>query len=49
MDGGKLPRWIKPQLCALVDEPLQGPEWLHEIKSTAIAYTPVSTTPKPSC
>ena len=27
-----LPKWIKPQLCKLVDAPLQGPEWLHEIK-----------------
>src|SRR5467141_2778184 len=32
MGGGSLPRWVKPQLCALVDEPPQGPEWLHEIK-----------------
>src|ERR1700730_8872977 len=27
-----LPRWVKPQLCKLVDVPPQGPEWLHEIK-----------------
>src|SRR5438128_6552901 len=27
-----LPRWVKPQLCKLVDAPPQGPEWLHEIK-----------------
>jgi ATP-dependent DNA ligase len=27
-----LPSWIKPQLTKLVDEPLEGPEWLHEIK-----------------
>jgi ATP-dependent DNA ligase len=27
-----LPKWIKPQLCKLVDAPPQGPEWLHEIK-----------------
>ena len=27
-----LARWIKPQLCKLVDAPPQGPEWLHEIK-----------------
>src|SRR5712671_7486283 len=32
MGRGGLPRWVKPQLCALVDEPPQGPEWLHEIK-----------------
>src|SRR6202022_4282984 len=27
-----LPKWIKPQLCKLVDAPPQGPDWLHEIK-----------------
>jgi ATP-dependent DNA ligase len=27
-----LPTWIKPQLARLVDEPPEGPEWLHEIK-----------------
>jgi bifunctional non-homologous end joining protein LigD len=27
-----LPKWVKPQLCKLVDAPPQGPEWLHEIK-----------------
>jgi DNA ligase D-like protein (predicted ligase) len=27
-----LPIWIKPQLTRLVDEPPEGPEWLHEIK-----------------
>jgi hypothetical protein len=27
-----LPSWVKPQLCKLLDAPLQGPEWLHEIK-----------------
>jgi len=27
-----LPGWIKPQLTKLVDEPPEGPEWLHEIK-----------------
>src|SRR5215472_15596585 len=27
-----LPRWIKPQLTKLVDQPPNGPEWLHEIK-----------------
>ncbi len=26
------PKWVKPQLCKLVDAPPQGPEWLHEIK-----------------
>ena len=48
MGGGSLPRWVKPQLCVLVDEPPQGPEWLHEIKQTAIACTPALTTAKPS-
>jgi ATP-dependent DNA ligase len=28
-----LPAWVKPQLTKLVDEPPEGPEWLHEIKS----------------
>jgi ATP-dependent DNA ligase len=32
MGGGRLPRWVKPQLCKLVDEPPDGSEWLHEIK-----------------
>jgi ATP-dependent DNA ligase len=32
MGGGSLPRWVKPQLCALVEEPPRGSEWLHEIK-----------------
>ena len=27
-----LPTWVKPQLTRLVDEPPEGPEWLHEIK-----------------
>ena len=27
-----LPRWIKPQLTKLVDQPPDGPEWLHELK-----------------
>ena len=27
-----LPAWVKPQLTRLVDQPLDGPEWLHEIK-----------------
>src|SRR5690242_21566515 len=27
-----LPQWSKPQLTKLVDEPPDGPEWLHEIK-----------------
>jgi hypothetical protein len=30
--GGSLPKWVKPQLCKLVDEPPDGSEWLHEIK-----------------
>jgi ATP-dependent DNA ligase len=32
MDGGSLPKRVKPQLCKLVDEPPDGSEWLHEIK-----------------
>jgi hypothetical protein len=27
-----LPGWIKPQLTRLVDQPPEGPDWLHEIK-----------------
>ena len=27
-----LPGWVKPQLTKLVDQPPDGPEWLHEIK-----------------
>jgi bifunctional non-homologous end joining protein LigD len=27
-----LPGWIKPQLTKVVDQPPDGPEWLHEIK-----------------
>jgi bifunctional non-homologous end joining protein LigD len=27
-----LPGWIKPQLTKLVDQPPDGPDWLHEIK-----------------
>src|SRR5215472_11973262 len=27
-----LPNWIKPQLTKLVDQPPDGPEWLHELK-----------------
>jgi hypothetical protein len=27
-----LPSWIKPQLTKLVDQPPDGPDWLHEIK-----------------
>jgi DNA ligase D-like protein (predicted ligase) len=27
-----LPDWVKPQLTKLVDEPPDGPDWLHEIK-----------------
>ena len=28
----ELPQWIKPQLTTLVEEPPDGPDWLHEIK-----------------
>jgi bifunctional non-homologous end joining protein LigD len=27
-----LPDWVKPQLTRLVDDPPEGPDWLHEIK-----------------
>jgi ATP-dependent DNA ligase len=27
-----LPNWIKLQLTKLVDQPPDGPDWLHEIK-----------------
>jgi bifunctional non-homologous end joining protein LigD len=27
-----LPTWVKPQLAALVKQPPDGPDWLHEIK-----------------
>jgi hypothetical protein len=27
-----LPEWIRPQLIQLVDNPVDGPDWLHEIK-----------------
>jgi ATP-dependent DNA ligase len=27
-----LPEWVKPQLAKLVDDPSDGPDWLHEIK-----------------
>ena len=27
-----LPAWIKPQLTKPVDQPPDGPEWLHELK-----------------
>jgi ATP-dependent DNA ligase len=30
--GAALPGWIKPQLTKLVDQPPDGPEWLHELK-----------------
>ena len=32
VDTIELPGWIKPQLTKLVEEPPEGPEWLHEIK-----------------
>jgi len=30
--GNSAPGWIKPQLTKLVDQPPDGPEWLHELK-----------------
>jgi bifunctional non-homologous end joining protein LigD len=32
IEATALPGWIKPQLTKLVDQPPEGPEWLHEIK-----------------
>jgi DNA ligase D-like protein (predicted ligase) len=32
IEATALPGWIKPQLTKLVDQPPDGPEWLHEIK-----------------
>jgi bifunctional non-homologous end joining protein LigD len=31
-EAAALPGWIKPQLTKLVDQPPDGPEWLHELK-----------------
>src|ERR1700747_282568 len=31
-ERGALAYWIKPQLTRLVDQPPDGPDWLHEIK-----------------
>jgi hypothetical protein len=31
-EASALPNWVKPQLTKLVDQPSDGPEWLHEIK-----------------
>jgi ATP-dependent DNA ligase len=31
-EATELPTWIKPQLTKLVDQPPEGPDWLHEIK-----------------
>jgi bifunctional non-homologous end joining protein LigD len=28
----KMPRFVEPQLCKLVDRPGQGPGWVHEVK-----------------
>jgi len=35
-----LPGWVKPQLTKLVDQAPDGPEWLHEINSTAFECMP---------
>src|SRR6202045_3348743 len=32
IEATALPGWIKPKLTKLVDQPPDGPEWLHEIK-----------------
>ncbi len=43
LGGGSLPRWVKPQLCKLVDKPPEVSGWLHESSTTAIACTPAWT------
>ena len=35
-----LPAWIKPQLTKLFDQPLEGTEWLHELKFDGTACMP---------
>jgi ATP-dependent DNA ligase len=32
LEATALPAWVKPQLTKLVDQPPEGPDWLHEIK-----------------
>jgi hypothetical protein len=40
-----LPAWIKPQLTKLVDQPPDGPKWLHELKFDG--YLPDACAPRP--
>ena len=44
-----LPGWIKPQLTKLVDQAPDGPDWLHEINSTATGCTPTWTAALAGC
>ena len=44
-----LPEWIKPQLTEVVREAPEGPDWLHEINSTATGCTRGSTGEKYGC
>ena len=49
MGGDSLPRWVKPQLCALIDEPPDGSEWLHEIKYDGYRITLAWTAARLNC
>jgi bifunctional non-homologous end joining protein LigD len=42
-DAAALPQWIRPQLTKLVDAAPDGPDWLHESGSTAIAACAASS------
>jgi ATP-dependent DNA ligase len=44
-----LSKWVKPQLCKLVDAPPKGPEWLHEIKYDGYLMHPAWTTAGSRC
>jgi ATP-dependent DNA ligase len=44
-----LPGWIKPQLTKLVDEPPEGPEWLHELKFDVTGCMPGLTEARSGC
>ena len=33
-----LPRWIEPQLSKLATKAPTGPQWVHEMSSTAIGW-----------
>jgi ATP-dependent DNA ligase len=44
-----LPSWIKPQLTKLVDQPPDGPDWLHEIKFDGYGCMPGWTGVRSGC